>query len=64
MVRYTDDKGRVLCHRCMDRGRSTIAVVEVPARKPGYVYYMCPAHFRTWYRNQQRVKRARRSKSA
>ena len=57
MVRYTDDKGRVLCHRCMDRGQSTIAVVEVPARKPGYVYYMCVEHFRVWYRKQQRARR-------
>ena len=41
----------------MDRGRSTIAVVEVPARKHGYVYYMCVEHFRVWYRKQQRAKR-------
>ena len=57
MVRYTDDQGRVLCHRCMDRGRSQIAVVEVPARKPGYVYYMCAEHFRVWYRRRQRAER-------
>ena len=57
MVRYTDDKGRVLCHRCMDRGRSEIAVAEVPARKPGYVYYLCTRHFRSWWRKQQRAKR-------
>ena len=57
MVRYTDDNGHILCHRCMDRGRSKIAVVEVPARKPGYVYYLCTEHFRVWYRKQQRAKR-------
>lgn len=57
MVRYTDDDGRVLCHRCMDRRCSTIAVVEVPARRPGYVYYLCIEHFRVWYRKQQRAKR-------
>lgn len=57
MVRYTDDDGRTLCHRCMDRGRSKIAVVEVPARKPGYVYYLCTGHFRSWWRKQQRTKR-------
>ena len=41
----------------MDRGRSKIAVVEVPARKPGYVYYLCTEHFRVWYKKQQRAKR-------
>ena len=58
MAFFRDELGRPECHRCHDRGRRTLAVVQVPAKKEGYVYYMCPAHFRTWYWN--RLKRARR----
>ena len=58
MALFTDAHGRIQCHRCHDRGRRTLAVVEVPAKKAGYVYYMCAAHFRVWY--WRRVRRARR----
>ena len=57
MVRYTDDEGRLLCHRCMDRGCAEIAIAQVPARKPGYVYYMCLYHLRVWYWRRRRASR-------
>ena len=57
MVRDMDDMGRLLCHRCIDRGVCTVAIGQVPARKPGYVYYMCGEHLVKWYWRRRRQAR-------
>jgi len=62
MVRYTDDGGRTLCHRCMDRGRRSIAVAEVPARNPDYVYYLCIDHLCVWYWRRRRAERREKNR--
>ena len=62
MVRYTDDGGRTLCHRCMDRGRRNIAVAEVPARNPDYVYYLCIDHLCVWYQRRRRAERREKNR--
>ena len=57
MARDIDSMGRLLCHRCMDRGRHRLADGKVPASKPGYVHYMCLEHIRKWYWRRRRAAR-------
>ena len=67
MVTPLTDDGLPGCHRCYDNHRKSgselplpPAYAEVPARRPGYVYWLCLRHYRTWFRRRDARARAAR----